>query len=175
MSNLLVQNIKHTNGTLSATVSSGGVFSSPGHTIQTAQTVSRTSVSSTSTSYVEASTNFRASITPKYPSSKLLITATLGLTAYNNSGTNCTVWAKLYDVANSANISNGETPIRGIDYGTSGIMFSNPVPLILLQDFPNSNEITITWYYKRESGTAVSVLANDDHRTTQILLQEIAV
>jgi len=54
-------------------------------------------------------------------------------------------------------------------------MFSNPVPLILLQDFPNSNEITITWYYKRESGTAVSVLANDDHRTTQILLQEIAV
>jgi len=146
-----------------------------GHIIQTAQTVSRSSVSSTSTSYVEASTSFRASITPKYSGSKLLITATLGLTAYNNSGTNCTAWAKLYDVANSADISNGATPIRGVDYGTSGLLFSNPVALILLQDFPNGNEITITWYYKIESGAGVSVMANDDHRTTQILLQEVSV
>ena len=149
-----------------------GSITVPGMIIQTVQTVSRSSVSSTSSSYVEASTNFRASITPIYSDSKLLITATIGLTAYNNSGNDCTAWAKLYDVTNTADIANSTSPSRAIDYGNSGTMYSAAHPMILLQDFPNANQITITWYYKIATG--VSVLANDDYRTTQIMLQEVA-
>ena len=172
MSNLLVQNIKHTNGTASATVNSDGTFSSAGHIIQTVQTVSRTSVESTSTSYVEASTNFRCSITPKISNSKLLITATIGLNGYNNAGNDCNIHCQLYDVTNSAYVSNSETNIREIDYGGDGNSISAVPTAILLVDFEDANEHTITWYYK--TSTSIKVLANDDTKFTQIMLQEIA-
>ena len=151
---------------------SGSVQMPAGMIIQTVQTVSRTSVSSSSSSYVEASTNFRCSITPKFSNSKLLITATLGMTAYNNASDDCSAYSKLYDVTNSADIANSETPVREIDYGNDGNMFSNSVPTILLVDFQNANQHTITWYYKKSA--AITVFVNDDHRLTQIMLQEIA-
>ena len=90
--------------------------------IQTVQTIDRTSGETTSTSYIELETSMRCSITPKFSNSKLLITATLGATAYNNSGTDCSFYHKLYDVTNSADIANSESPSRFIDYGGSGIM-----------------------------------------------------
>ena len=148
-----------------------GVKMPAGMIIQTVQTVSRTSVNSSSSSYAEASTNFRCSITPKFSNSKLLITATLGMTAFNNGGQDCSAYSQLYDVTNGAYIANSETPVREIDYGGSGNSFSNAVPTILLVDFQNANQHTITWYYKKSA--AITVQANDDHRLTQIMLQEI--
>ena len=41
MSNLLVQNIKHTNGTTAATVDSSGVFASTGHVIQVVEKINK--------------------------------------------------------------------------------------------------------------------------------------
>ena len=157
--------------TIQGKTTAGTVAMPAGMIIQTVQTVSRTYASSTSTSYVEASTNFRCSITPKFSDSKLLITATLGMTSYNNTGNDCSAYSKLYDVTNSADITNSDTPVREIDYGGSGNSFSNSVPTILLVDFKNANEHTITWYYKRSAG--LYVFANDDHKLTQIMLQEI--
>jgi|8_EtaG_2_1085327.scaffolds.fasta_scaffold21237_2 hypothetical protein len=177
-SELHVDAIKHSGGTSALTIDSSGNLTtsanlhSVGHVIQTAQTVNRTSGESTSTSYVELSSGMRCSITPKFSNSKLLITATCGLTAYNNSGTDCSFYHKLYDVTNSADIANSESPSRFIDYGGSGIMGTSSAPTILLQDFPNANQITITWYGKRSAAT--KFLWNDDHRLTQIMLQEIA-
>ena len=151
---------------------SGTVQMPAGMIIQTVQTIDRTSGETTSTSYVELETSMRCSITPKFSNSKLLITATLGATAYNNSGTDCSFYHKLYDVTNSADIAYSESPSRFIDYGGTGIMGTSSAPTILLQDFPNANQITITWYGKRSA--AAKLLWNDDHRLTQIMLQEIA-
>lgn len=158
--------------TIQGKTTAGTVAMPAGMIIQTVQTISRTTGESTSTSYVELSSSMRCSITPKFSNSKLLITATCGLTAYNNSGTDCSFYHKLYDVTNSADIAYSESPSRFIDYGGSGIMGTSSAPTILLQDFPNANEITITWYGKRSAAT--KFLWNDDHRLTQIMLQEIA-
>ena len=158
--------------TIQGKTTAGTVAMPAGMIIQTVQTISRTTGESTSTSYVELSSSMRCSITPKFSNSKLLITATCGLTAYNNSGTDCSFYHKLYDVTNSADIAYSESPSRFIDYGGSGIMGTSAAPTILLQDFPNANQITITWYGKRSAAT--KFLWNDDHRLTQIMLQEIA-
>ena len=158
--------------TIQGKTTAGTVAMPAGMIIQTVQTISRTTGESTSTSYVELSSSMRCSITPKFSNSKLLITATCGLTAYNNSGTDCSFYHKLYDVTNSADIAYSESPSRFIDYGGSGIMGTSSAPTILLQDFPNANQITITWYGKRSAAT--KFLWNDDHRLTQIMLQEIA-
>ena len=45
MSTLLVQNIKHTNGTTAATVNSSGVFASAGHVLQIVQATATDKVS----------------------------------------------------------------------------------------------------------------------------------
>ena len=66
---------------------SGTVQMPAGMVIQTVQTISRTLVSTSSSTYAEASTAFRCSITPKFSTSKLLITATIGISGFNNSGT----------------------------------------------------------------------------------------
>ena len=158
--------------TIQGKTTAGTVAMPAGMIIQTVQTISRTTGESTSTSYVELSSSMRCSITPKFSNSKLLITATCGLTAYNNSGTDCSFYHKLYDITNSADIAYSESPSRFIDYGGSGIMGTSSAPTILLQDFPNANQITITWYGKRSAAT--KFLWNDDHRLTQIMLQEIA-
>ena len=151
---------------------SGSIRMPAGMIIQTVQTVNRTSVETTSSSYVEVHTGCRCSITPKFSNSKLLITATLGLTHYNNSGTGSSARSQLYDVTNSAYIANSESPVRSIDYGGSGIFGSGSQPTILLQDFPNANQITITWHYRKDE--SIKALVNDDHRVTQIMLQEVA-
>ena len=80
MSNLLVQNIKHTNGTTAATVSSGGVFASAGHVIQVVEKVSTASTTFTSNSYAD---HDELAITPKLSSSKMYLTFT-GRVKYTN-------------------------------------------------------------------------------------------
>ena len=179
MSTLFVNNLNTASGS-TITIPTGkkiigtdnSTFVAPGMILQTVQTVSRTQVTENTTSYVEAHTNFRCSITPKFSNSKLLITATLGLNGYNNTGNDCNIHCKLYDVTNSADIANSETNIREIDYGGSGNSISAVPTCILLVDFQNANEHTITWYYKRS--TSLYVLVNDDTKYTQIMLQEIA-
>ena len=68
------QSIQHPNGTASATILADGTFSSPGHVLQvvSAQTTG-TSTNVTSTSFVEVSNQLRATITPKFATSKLLV------------------------------------------------------------------------------------------------------
>ena len=171
-SELHVDAIKHSGGTSAITINSSGNVKIPDTIVQTVQTINRTLVSTSSSTYAEASTNFRCSITPKFSTSKLLITATIGISGFNNSGSDLQCWTKLYDVSNSADISNSESPYRNIDYGGSGTGFSTSQPTIILQNFPNANEITITWYYRMSAGVGLGV--NDDHRLTQIMLQEIA-
>ena len=80
MSNLLVQNIKHTNGTTAATVSSGGVFASAGHVIQVVEKVSTANTTFTSNSYAD---HDELAITPKLSTSKMYLTFT-GRVKYGN-------------------------------------------------------------------------------------------
>jgi|TARA_Y100001937_G_C6976842_1_gene265894 hypothetical protein len=87
MSNLLVQNIKHTNGTTAATVDSSGVFASTGHVIQVVQG-STTSASSFSIGTGAFSdTLVSATITPKFSSSKILVTGILNGSSDSQSHT----------------------------------------------------------------------------------------
>jgi hypothetical protein len=57
MSTLLVQNIKHTNGTTAATVNSSGVFASAGHVLQIVQATAtdKVSINNTNTKCLECS------------------------------------------------------------------------------------------------------------------------
>jgi len=80
MSNLLVQNIKHTNGTTAATVSSSGVFASAGHVIQVVSSGFSSETATTSTSFVD--TGHSVTITPKFSTSKVLITLMGGRMTY---------------------------------------------------------------------------------------------
>ena len=81
MSNLLVQNIKHTNGTTAATVSSGGVFASAGHVIQVVEKVSTASNTFSANSYAD---HDELAITPKLSSSKMYLIFT-GRVKYGNT------------------------------------------------------------------------------------------
>jgi hypothetical protein len=81
MSNLLVQNIKHTNGTTAATVSSGGVFASAGHVIQVVEKVSTQNNAFTSNSY---SDHDELAITPKLSTSKMYLSF-VGRIKYDNT------------------------------------------------------------------------------------------
>tara|TARA_R100000742_G_C4253394_1_gene71507 strand:+ start:55 stop:567 length:513 start_codon:yes stop_codon:yes gene_type:complete len=71
MSTLLVQNIKHTNGTTAATVDSSGNVHRAGLIlqVQSAQLVSGSQWSTTSTSYTDIHS---VTITPKFSTSKIL-------------------------------------------------------------------------------------------------------
>ena len=75
MSNLLVQNIKHTNGTTAATISTGGNVNMAGHIIQFVFNEDYTSTAVTqnqNTGFVDV-TGFDLDITPKFSSSKIFI------------------------------------------------------------------------------------------------------
>ena len=80
MSTLLVQNIKHTNGTTAATVNSSGVFASAGHILQTVDFTYSTLVDTESTGYVD--TGVSAVITPKFSNSKIYVTGFLHCRIY---------------------------------------------------------------------------------------------
>jgi len=84
MSNLLVQNIKHTNGTTAATVSSGGAFSSPGHVVQTVYHSFSDETVITSTSFTDC-TGSSFTFTPKFASSKLIINFNAHLYIFRDS------------------------------------------------------------------------------------------
>jgi hypothetical protein len=92
MSNLLVQNIKHTNGTTAATISTGGNVNMAGHVIQFVSQEDHNGTAVTqnqSTGFVDV-TGFDLAITPKFSTSKIFlhlkfnasnITAGLGMDA----------------------------------------------------------------------------------------------
>ena len=79
MSNLLVQNIKHTNGTTAATINSSGSVNIPGHVVQVQYfqlTTSQTeTISSANTD--QAISNFTVNITPTSASSIIKLEAQL--------------------------------------------------------------------------------------------------
>lgn len=68
------QSIQHPNGTASATVSADGTFSSPGHVIQTV-TMNQTDL--VQSAFTTSTDLFSLSITPKFSSSKILITGNI--------------------------------------------------------------------------------------------------
>ena len=83
MSNLLVQNIKHTNGTTAATISTAGtvsvpqILTSPGHVIQTVNAITTTDTAvSTQNSFVDVPAS-QCSITSKLANSSFLYHATI--------------------------------------------------------------------------------------------------
>tara|TARA_R110002020_G_scaffold54085_8_gene151075 strand:+ start:176 stop:703 length:528 start_codon:yes stop_codon:yes gene_type:complete len=87
MSNLLVQNIKHTNGTASATVSTDGTFASVGHVIQTQFHSFTTLTNTTSTSYVDVGGS-SFTFTPKLASSVLHISYSVHAYSFRSSDDN---------------------------------------------------------------------------------------
>jgi hypothetical protein len=78
-----VQNIAHTNGTVAATVSSGGVVTAtsairaPGAVLQVKQTLKTNAFNTASTSFVDV-TGLSVNITPSSTSSNILIKVSLG-------------------------------------------------------------------------------------------------
>jgi PKD repeat protein len=84
MSTLTVQNIQGSSSSSNTiSVASGHVLQAPGHVIQVVQATSQSAFTSTSTSYVD--TGRSVEITPKFSTSKVLVTvsATMSASAIN--------------------------------------------------------------------------------------------
>jgi len=86
MSNLLVQNIKHTNGTTAATINSSGVFTSAGHIIQVKyfQLTTNQTETISSANADQAISNFTVNITPTSTSSIIKLEAQVFLESSNS-------------------------------------------------------------------------------------------
>jgi len=76
MSNLLVQNIKHTNGTTAQTIDSSGRVNIPGHVMQVVSNNTATQTSLASANFLEYSA-LNTSITPSSTSSKIVVALTI--------------------------------------------------------------------------------------------------
>ena len=116
MSTLLVQNIKHTNGTTAATVNSSGVFASAGHAIQTVYSEYETYGSSTSTSAF--SIPVTATITPKFSTSKILVQVSLNGMYSSGTGRHCI--QELYKDIGGAGASSVHRFQSTMGYTTAG-------------------------------------------------------
>ena len=178
-SELHVDAIKHSGGTSALTIDSSGNVSIPGAVVQIVQTNSngQGSTTTTSTSFTEIDTDFRATITPKFASSKILFFCKLGIGGGNNGSHDTQVYCRLYDVtggavAGDSNASYGQGGFRSYDYGGSGHYAQLGTAFDLIIDSWGTTAKTFTFQVKKNAGDEVRV--QDESKATSITIMEIA-
>ena len=139
MSNLLVQNIKHTNGTTAASINTSGNLSITGHVLQVvSETITTQLNGSVSSAGDFIDTGVTATITPKFSSSKILVSFTIGAT-----GANATADNVFRLVRGSTNIAQGSS---GTYTGTVAIRTLNSelagTPTMTHLDSPSTTSAT---------------------------------
>ena len=170
MSNLLVQNIKHTNGTTAATVNSSGVFASAGHVIQVVSATSTTRAAITSSSFTAFDLN--CDITPKFSTSKILIHLHSG---FNSEAADRRIDATVYRTISggSATELSGQTNgFQTIDH--SGNRNEGAFSIHYL-DSPSTTTSTNYKLYCRSVDSATIEIPSSSTQMQSIILMEIAV
>jgi hypothetical protein len=150
---------------------SAGLTTPAGHVIQTVNTLSNTKTSITSTSYV-ACTDLTASITPKFASSKLLVTYNAMLRTYKNSGADSSV--KVGISRDSGSTILAPTRTRAYDYGSSGIIVESSVSNSLLDNPATTSSLTYQIYIAFVNGTNATINNFTPDAYSSITIQEIA-
>lgn len=143
-----------------------------GSVVQAINNKSSTYFQSTSTSYVEASTDYRTTITPKYSDSKILFFCGLGIGAEQSGSHDAQVSYKLYDHTASADVSNTASILRCYDYGGNGLYMQVGANFSIQIDSWGTTSKTFTYYVKKDAGIRVRV--SDECKNTYMTIMEIA-
>lgn len=143
------------------TVINGRIFS-PGTPIQVQYVASTTRTTVNSTSFVEPSTNYRVSITPRFANSMIMLSYFIPANAAGQANTIYTLRAfriisgTTSYALTSAGVANGSrNPIAGSTYRPlNGYDGNDPMPMMFnAVDFPNTtNTCTYGFEFKRETG-----------------------
>ena len=162
MSTLKTNTIQAATGS-TVNVASGQVFTAPGHVIQVVQSTSQSAFTSTSTSYVD--TGRSVEITPKFATSKVLVTvsATMSASAINVQP----VFTIYRDSTNLEVTSN-----RGFGQTFNGAGSSHMMLGCSFLDSPNTtSQVSYKIYVRTNSGT---LIWGADSGTQCYTAQEIA-
>ena len=172
-SELHVDAIKHSGGTSALTIDSSGNVHRAGLVLQTVNATHATQASTTSASFVASALN--ASITPKFSSSKILVT--FSVPAYAQSGKHCvaTVFRESGTASSGSSISgtNLGDATWGFSsmYGDEAVMGSVHCTGVL--DSPNTTSATrYTVAFRQNNTGTAEVFPNGSMGT--LTLQEIA-
>ena len=143
-----------------------------GHVVQVVSNKpSFSHVTTTSSSFVEATTAARTTITPKFSDSKILFHCGLGIGAENNSGNDADSKYQLYDVTAGAAVSNTESGLRTYDYGGSGLYIQVGQHFVIQIDSWGTTAKTFTYYYRLHAGARVRL--GDENKNTYMTIMEI--
>ena len=178
MSTLTVQNIQGSSSSSNTiSVASGHVLQAPGHVLQVIQGTTSTQVTTTSTSFV--STGFFTTITPKFSSSKILLSYNTAI--HNNTGNYLTITDVYRDPSSSTSedttISGGTSLSGDNTYGLTQT-YSQTAAIVdtvhaQILDSPNTtSEVKYVIAYKSITG-GTSYFATNGTLST-LTLMEIA-
>lgn len=182
MSNLLVQNIKHTNGTTAATIDTAGVFSSAGHVIQAVTNRDTTDTTvTTANSFVDIPSS-QVTITAKKANSSYLYFATLSAEP-DGSAAMESYFRFVYTLNSGSTIEHNSTKLI---YGQAGRDDHGPVsvtPIYLFDGISTSKGDVLKFFVQFRQSTTGSYHFNQDGLTNQpgstdimssVTVQEIA-
>ena len=165
--------------TIQGKTTAGTVAMPSGSIVQIVQTNSNGQghTTSTSTSFTEIDTDFRATITPKFASSKILFLCKLGIGGGNNGNHDTQVYCRLFDVtasavAGDAHATYGQGGFRSYDYGGSGHYAQLGTSFDLIIDSWGTTAKTFTFQVKKNAGDEVRV--QDESKATSITIMEIS-
>jgi len=170
-----------TAGTTAMTISSGQVatfanqltaVSMPtGSIIQVVQTVMTNTFSSSATTTQTDITNFNASITPQFTSSKILVIVDLKV-ATDNAANNLKLVlvrnsTNIYLSANSASYPQGYSQVEGTAFGSAAQYVILPQPAIYIDSPATTSSTTYkVQFYMGTTGTAMNMYVNRDGNNT---------
>ena len=182
MSNLLVQNIKHTNGTTAATIDTAGVFSSAGHVIQAVTNRDTTSTNITSSGTFVDVTSSQVTITAKKANSSYLYFATLS--AEPDGSAVMESYIRFVYTLNSG--STTQHNVERLIYGQAGRDDHGPLsitPIYLFDGISTSKGDVLKFFVQYRQSITSSYNFNQDGLTAQpsstdifssVIVQEIA-
>ena len=145
---------------------SGSVQMPQGHVIQTVQYTGTSTDTTTSSSFVD--TSCTGAITPKYSTSKILITVSGGMEGTAGGGSVESSEWKLF---------RGSTEVESSTHGKRIYMESNkyvPLHSVFLDSPATTSSTTYTLKMKRKDGSGTVSWNRDGTQTWTLTLQEIA-
>jgi hypothetical protein len=153
---------------------SGNGVHIPGHVIQVQQRVTTVNVNTTSSSW--SATDLFVQITPKFSSSKILVSMTGGMNGWAGSNTTYDQKGgiKIYKSINGGSFTQVESSSSGqqVIYGRGGEYDAFSISFL---DSPSTTSAVIyKTYFRRESGSLTFSANRDSSNQTQATAMEIA-
>ena len=184
MSNLLVQNIKHTNGTTAATIDTAGVFSSAGHVIQIVTNRDTTAQNIASANSFVDITSTELTITAKKANSSYLYFATLSAEPDLAGGSNMESYIRfVYTLNGGSTTQHTSTKLIYGQAGSDDMGFASTTPIYLFDGISTSKGDVLKFFIQYRQDVTASYQFNQDGLTNQpsstdimssVTVQEIA-